>query len=1002
MNKSPRAAAWRAGRPCRSIALAAAWCVLGVATAALAHGPAPEPAQPDWIPMFEGGYPGGPVAALAAFDRDGQGPEGESLYALAQTTRWGRFTSPLRRWNGRVWEQAAAFPQSSAFDVGGRGSMVVHDEDGPGPREPALFVGGAGLAWMQQGIALMRLSGGVWTNILSPQFGPSQVQSVRDLAVVDGLLWAAIIGNHPATIFSWDGEVWTPATGGLNVGSVMDLQRWDPDDQGPLPETTLAAADTYPPAGIAMWTGTEWQAFTPDDPLAPPTVLAMGIYDTDGEGPNAAELYALAAYCEPQRVALVAWDRQSWREIGVLDVEGVSCFGYSGLPQWAMHVHDDDGPGPLPEALYITARVVVSEPVKSITTKLTRWDGVTLRPLGVPDPDLGGALVGGPLPRTPWEQIARTRGGDVFALASFDFDGPGPEHPRLVTGGRFLAVGLPPTTPDADDPTYRYPTNILDGAFFASWDGQAWDAHNRGVGGFMPMDANPGAAFLMPLDTDGPGGDPGWLYLNGLFTGAGPISVPLAAQSTFFTQLFNPGTLTSGANIRWSATRGWQRAGLDPEPRTQWRTIRDTAMFDPDGPGPLHESLHVVGPNIQTIGGQPAGPISRWDPLTGSWQSIGTPIAQSFGGESVYAVVAWDPDGDGPGREELWVAGDMGGVEHNGVSAPGMLLRWDGSAWLGTGLLPATVFSRVEALQVYDPDGPGPQQELLIVAGNFEVMTPDGVARHLAAYDGATWHRLGAGTFERTSTTPNQPDRSALYGLAVFDDDADGPSPPALFLLIKDSRFRRDDGSVVEPANLLRFDGVSWSATPPPENGCNMVIGQIVPFDPDGAGPFPESLFATGLQVPGGVQRRAGGAWFTLGAGLERRDYSYLGMFVDDCFMNPHAQTLAVFDDDGGGPNPPALFFAGYFNNAGGHSSWGIAKWGLTAPPAPAGCPGDADANNLVNFLDITTVLANFGTVYETSPRTGPNPGDADDSGVVDWADITAVLSNFGAQCTPR
>lgn len=63
--------------------------------------------------------------------------------------------------------------------------------------------------------------------------------------------------------------------------------------------------------------------------------------------------------------------------------------------------------------------------------------------------------------------------------------------------------------------------------------------------------------------------------------------------------------------------------------------------------------------------------------------------------------------------------------------------------------------------------------------------------------------------------------------------------------------------------------------------------------------------------------------------------------------------------------------------------------------PPPPFCPGDADRSGSVNFLDITTVLANFGTVY--TPASGP--GDADNSGFVNFTDITQVLAAFGNVC---
>ena len=64
---------------------------------------------------------------------------------------------------------------------------------------------------------------------------------------------------------------------------------------------------------------------------------------------------------------------------------------------------------------------------------------------------------------------------------------------------------------------------------------------------------------------------------------------------------------------------------------------------------------------------------------------------------------------------------------------------------------------------------------------------------------------------------------------------------------------------------------------------------------------------------------------------------------------------------------------------------------------APACCPGDADSSGVVNFTDITFVLANLGASYGGG-NTGP--GDADCSGTVNFTDITIVLANLGAACS--
>lgn len=67
---------------------------------------------------------------------------------------------------------------------------------------------------------------------------------------------------------------------------------------------------------------------------------------------------------------------------------------------------------------------------------------------------------------------------------------------------------------------------------------------------------------------------------------------------------------------------------------------------------------------------------------------------------------------------------------------------------------------------------------------------------------------------------------------------------------------------------------------------------------------------------------------------------------------------------------------------------------GLYSFTITAGCPGDADANGVVNFTDISTVLSN----WSTSPAC-LSTNDVNHDGVVNFSDITTVLSAFGSSC---
>lgn len=66
----------------------------------------------------------------------------------------------------------------------------------------------------------------------------------------------------------------------------------------------------------------------------------------------------------------------------------------------------------------------------------------------------------------------------------------------------------------------------------------------------------------------------------------------------------------------------------------------------------------------------------------------------------------------------------------------------------------------------------------------------------------------------------------------------------------------------------------------------------------------------------------------------------------------------------------------------------GAIEWLVPPPPH---CSGDANADQVVNFDDVTAVIANW-------LGAGPE-GDADNNGAVNFEDITTVLVNFGIAC---
>lgn len=64
---------------------------------------------------------------------------------------------------------------------------------------------------------------------------------------------------------------------------------------------------------------------------------------------------------------------------------------------------------------------------------------------------------------------------------------------------------------------------------------------------------------------------------------------------------------------------------------------------------------------------------------------------------------------------------------------------------------------------------------------------------------------------------------------------------------------------------------------------------------------------------------------------------------------------------------------------------------------------GDVSADGFVSFLDITSVLSNYGrtypgTTYPLEPNQG-YPGDADGNLTVNFQDLMTVLNMFNRTC---
>ncbi len=245
---------------------------------------------------------------------------------------------------------------------------------------------------------------------------------------------------------------------------------------------------------------------------------------------------------------------------------------------------------------------------------------------------------------------------------------------------------------------------------------------------------------------------------------------------------------------------------------------------------------------------------------------------------------------------------------------------------------------------------------MLLVAG---LPLPNGVpnASVIAKWNGQAWGALGAGLFGGEGRA-----------LAVHAD-AGGP------VLYCGGSF-----AMVAPPSILRvarFRNGQWL---PMGAGLNGEVLALQIFD-DGSGP---ALYAAGKFTASGstplnhIARWDGTAWQPLGQGIFGGD----------------VQGLGVFDDDGAGPLPPALYAVGNFALAGGVPSMGIARWGSCTPT----CTADLDHSGAVNGADLGILLGNWG-----APGCGGAAScvaDLDGDGAVGGADLGLLLGAWGS-CAP-
>ncbi|MBL0926540.1 MAG: hypothetical protein IBJ11_02665 [Phycisphaerales bacterium] len=754
---------------------------------------------------------------------------------------------------------------------------------------------------------------------------------------------------------------------------------------------TTASGNTA--AGVARWNGTQFVAVGPVTNQINTTVNSLVSFDEDGPGPLPARLFAGGSFTTGGTPAvtynrIARWNGTIWEPLPGAAGNGLN----STVNQMA--VWDEDGAGPNPPRLFIGGAFTASTGgAANSLNRIARWDGTSFTPVGtgtgallngvsstvqvvkvmsgVPGSTseglwLGGAFStvaasGGPLTATgiaKWDGTAYSRIGtgigstSVRTMEVFDEDGAGPNPARLFVGGSFTS-GFGITTPTTT-------VNRI-----VAWDGTAWARPAAfGDAGFADW-----VRWMTLWDDDGAGPNPPALYIVGDFLSYGSPAV------TVNRVLKYDGTTVSMLN---SSNNDWTFFAY---------------------PNPTANELLVGG--LFTTSGSPAittNRIARWNGT--SWSAFvpppppPPPVGYGLNGQ-ILASVIWDDDGAGPNPPALFVAGTFTQANNAGTNVTmNRVAKWTGvpGGWqaLGPGVGAGVVWDMIP----FDPDGAGPLPEELVICGTGFSTIGSTTVNSVAKWNGTTWSALGTGLGFNSDVA---------YRLLVWDEDGAGPNPARLFMggsFYGTVGGTNAVGGVLNTDGLARWNGTAWSSVAGsfPTSAFGFVSG-LEAFDPDGAGPLPESLFVGGsfsaTRTLTGITNLArfdpvANAWSSVPGAAFVTASEYIGQILRDgnrlvlngIFTNgaatAGANNIVTLDDtgvwaplgtgtsgnlgtatspevwqtikhdfDGPGPQPAVLIAVGSFTSPGS----GIAAWNGTSW-SPVGSGADKVVNTVVSFVD--------------------------------------------------
>ncbi len=528
--------------------------------------------------------------------------------------------------------------------------------------------------------------------------------------MIGGIPSQILLADCPAEWLTGSGR---PGLAGTNIPSINATIRWDPDGDGPEPESLVVGGwftsiDGVAANSIAIWNGTRWRPLGSGMGINVPYVYALAVFEGDL---IAGGSFSTAGGVAANRVA--RWNGTTWQPLsnGLVAASNQHVYAlaiYNGqLIAGGNFSNSTGGPG-----------------------GIARWNGTTwqqfsgaffgsaVRALTVHDSELLAAgsfsTIGGISARsiarwngTNWRPLGTgIFGGGVSSLTSSNGD--------LVAGGNFTTAG------------------DLAASCVARWNGSTWQPIGTGLGpttrsvfalaaydGNLIAAGSFDAAGTEPMSGIARWNGTSWQKLHDDFAGYGDFP-KVYALAEFRGELIAGGHFFTADDIETNGIARWTG--------DRWRAF---ATGFGGVPYPTIYALRqyngevIAGGNFTTAGGLHTNNIARWN--GSEWRALGTGLTSAGDPPEVYALAEYNG--------ELIVGGFFTGAGGVGV---GRIARWNGTNWaaLGAGVDAQADPPFVAALAVYNGE--------MIAAGRFTSAGGTPVS-NIARWNGSNWRPVGAG-----------------------------------------------------------------------------------------------------------------------------------------------------------------------------------------------------------------------------------------------------------------